>query len=202
VVVVVSSASRNLRRALRPLAWVILEEVALDAVVEEGRLVARTSARQVAERVGVNPGTAAEALRVLSRRGLVSLEREKGPAGRFGLSVYRLAPVAGLCVVRPCAAGPLMASPSLVEPNGLAAMVVSPSVAASRLESSRLEGSTPAPADHPSLGAAGGRVSMVCDPDRSTATPREGWPPSPGRSSPDPLQSPRQETFDLGSASP
>ena len=90
-VVLLSGECRPLRRALRPLVWVVLEEVALDAVVEDGQLVARTSARHVAERLGVNPSTAAEALRVLGRRGLVGLEREKGPAGRFGLSVYQSA---------------------------------------------------------------------------------------------------------------
>ncbi len=99
-VVLLSGECRPLRRALRPLVWVVLEEVALDAVVEDGSLVARTSARHVAERLGVNPGTAAEALRVLGRRGLVGLEREKGPAGRFGLSVYQFRPPTGL-VCRP-----------------------------------------------------------------------------------------------------
>ncbi|MGH9106077.1 MAG: hypothetical protein ACRDZX_09605 [Acidimicrobiales bacterium] len=54
--VVVSAASRALRRQLRPLVWVALEEVALDALAEDGQLVARTSARQVAERLGVDPG--------------------------------------------------------------------------------------------------------------------------------------------------
>ena len=67
-----SAASRTLRRQLRALAWVTLEEVALDAVAEDGRLVARTSARQVAERLGVDPGTAAGALRVLRDRGLLA----------------------------------------------------------------------------------------------------------------------------------
>ena len=75
--------------------------------------MARTSARQVAERLGVDP-TAAAALRVLRERGLVALEREKGPAGRFGLSVYELGPVAGPTVVRPCTAEPLVVSPPMV----------------------------------------------------------------------------------------
>ena len=101
--IVVSTASRSLRRKLRPLAWLVLEEVALTAVEDGGRLVAHTSARQVADRVGVDPGTAAGALRVLRDRGLLRLEREKGRAGRFGLSVYVLGSIAGLTVVRPSA---------------------------------------------------------------------------------------------------
>lgn len=44
----VSATSRTLRRQLRPLDWVVLEEVALDAVDEDGRIIARTSARQIA----------------------------------------------------------------------------------------------------------------------------------------------------------
>jgi DNA-binding transcriptional ArsR family regulator len=116
VAVLLSADSRSLRRALRPLVWVTLEEVALDAVVEDGRLVARTSARQIAERVGIDPATAAKALQALRKRGLVALEREKGPAGRFGLSVYQLGPVPGLTVVSPYGADPCVVSPSLVEP--------------------------------------------------------------------------------------
>jgi DNA-binding transcriptional ArsR family regulator len=112
---VVSPASRSLRRALRPLAWLVLEEVALTAVEDGGRLVAHTSARQVAESVGVDPGTAAGALRVLRDRGLLRLEREKRRAGRFGLSVYVLGSIAGLTVVNPSEAERHMATPSLGE---------------------------------------------------------------------------------------
>ena len=81
-VVLLSGECRPLRRALRPLVWVVLEEVALDAVVEDGGLVARTSARQVAERLGVEPGTAATALRVLrpSAVSSVSSARRVRPA--------------------------------------------------------------------------------------------------------------------------
>ena len=95
------------------MAWVILEEVALRAVDEDGRLVARTSARQLADRLGVDPGTAGKALGALRRQGLLVLEREHGPAGRFGLSVYVLGEVAGLTVVRPGSVAPWVASPLL-----------------------------------------------------------------------------------------
>ncbi len=115
--VVISAASRTLRRRLRPLAWVALEEVALEAVAEGGRLVARTSARQVAERLGVDPGTAAGALRVLRREGLVALEREHGPAGRFGLAIYVLGSIPGLTVLSPRGAEPHLAGPSLEKPG-------------------------------------------------------------------------------------
>ena len=77
-----------------------LEDVALDAVVEDGRLVARTSARQVAEHLRVDPLAVARALKVLRNRGLVSLEPDRAGIGRrFGLWVYVLGPVSGLTVV-------------------------------------------------------------------------------------------------------
>ena len=114
----VSSASRILRRQLRALAWVTLEEVALDAAMHGGRLVARTSARQVAERLGVDPGTAAGALRSLREGGLLHLEREQGQARRFGLSVYVLGPVCGLRVVGPGADDPYVVSPDAGRPHG------------------------------------------------------------------------------------
>jgi hypothetical protein len=97
----VSAASRALRRQLRALTWVTLEEVALDAVAEGGQMVARTSARQVAEHLRVDPLAVAKALKVLRDRGLVRLEPDQrpGPARRFGLWVYVLGPVSGLTVV-------------------------------------------------------------------------------------------------------
>ena len=68
----------DLAPAVAGLAWVTLEEVALDAVAEDGRLVARTSARQVAERLGVDPGTA-QGIAVLPRPRAPPLEPEQGP---------------------------------------------------------------------------------------------------------------------------
>jgi DNA-binding transcriptional ArsR family regulator len=115
--VLLSAESRALRRRLHPLAWMALEEVALDAVAEEGRFVARTSARRVAELLQVDPGSAARALRVLREHGLVALEREKGSAGRFGLSVYVLGAVAGLTVLGRGAVEPRPELPSLDEPD-------------------------------------------------------------------------------------
>ena len=98
--VLVSRASRALRRSLTPLEWVVLEDVSLDAVEDEdGGLVAATSARQVAEHLGISPGSAAKALSRLRSLGLVTHDRQPGPAGRFGLSLYRLVPPPGVEVV-------------------------------------------------------------------------------------------------------
>lgn len=98
--VLVSGASRPLRRSLTPLEWVVLEDVALDATDDgDGRLLTATSARQVAEHLGVSPGSAAKALGRLRSLGLVTHDRQPGPAGRFGLSIYRLVPPPGVEVV-------------------------------------------------------------------------------------------------------
>ena len=123
--VVMSAECRPLRRRLRPLVWLALEEVALDAVLEDGRLVARTSARRVAELLKVDPGTAAAALRALRQEGVLALEREKGPAGRFGLSVYVLRPIAGFYLLVPGGDGPAMEVTSLA-PTDVATPVVAP----------------------------------------------------------------------------
>jgi hypothetical protein len=87
VAVVLRPASRELRRSLRPIEWVVLEDVALDARRDDtGVLVASTSAREVAEHLGLTPGAVARALARLRSAGLVTHARQVGPAGRFGLS--------------------------------------------------------------------------------------------------------------------
>jgi hypothetical protein len=88
--VVVWLSARDVRRSLRPTAWVVLEDIVLDAVRRDGRLVACTSARLVAEHLNLDPGTAASALRVLRERGFAQLTQGSGPDGRFGLAVYTL----------------------------------------------------------------------------------------------------------------
>ena len=184
--IIVTTASRPLRRRLRPLAWVALEEVALDAVAEEGRLVARTSARQVAQLLGVDPGTAAGALRTLRRHGLLVLEREKGPTGRFGLSVYVLGRVDGLSV----------GSPRVAEPSPVLTLVVAPEAAEPemapshagrrRVELSRLEISDKAVTDVAAVGTVGPRQDRLLVLKRRPAeavaaqyAPAEGQGPRP-----------------------
>ncbi len=187
--VVLSRECRPQRRRLRPLVWMALEELALDAVAEDGRLVARTSARRVAELLGVDPATAAAALRVLRDQGLVVLEREKGPAGRFGLSMYVLGPVAGLAVagpglVWPALAAPWLGQPTIGKPVGAAAYTDEPS------------------ADRPDRAAPGTAVSHMASPPTDQSWPLASvvpanCPPTVTRSESPALQVPGQGTLDL-----
>jgi Bacterial regulatory proteins, gntR family len=200
-VVLLSPECRPLRLELRSLVWVVLEEIALDAVLEDGRLMARTSARQVAEHLGVNPNTAAEALRGLARRGLVSLAREKGLAGRFGLSVYELRPPAGLTVLRPCAAEPCLVSSRVVQAEMPGAAVVSSWVAASHSESSKLEGPVMGRTGTPAVKADPRPAPAASDPDGIAAAREDGSPRGQRRSTPSPRSSgycPGQTALDLG----
>jgi DNA-binding transcriptional ArsR family regulator len=125
VAVVLRPASRELRRSLRPIEWVVLEDVALDARRDDtGVLVASTSAREVAEHLGLTPGAVARALARLRSAGLVTHARLVGRAGRFGLSAYMLGPVPGMAVLdadeahgvaRPRAVPPRIESPRVAE---------------------------------------------------------------------------------------
>ena len=116
----VRDTSMDLRRSLRPVAWVVLEELALAAVDVDGVLVAAASARTVAARLGLDPGTVASALRTLRERGLVELTRAPGLSGRFGLSVYRLLRLPGVEVLAPRADAPYVATPRAKEPHAAA----------------------------------------------------------------------------------
>jgi hypothetical protein len=130
--VTITTKCRQLRRDLGPMAWTVLEDLMLDAMpAEAGEMVAYTSARQVAEHLDIQPATAAKALGRLRDRGLVSLAREAGVAGRFGLSVYRLAAIPGLWCTdggSPCVDPPNMVGSHTVAPNVVTPSVVSPSV--------------------------------------------------------------------------
>lgn len=121
----VGEASAEVRASLRPIEWMLLEELTLAADADEtGVLVAPTSARAVAERLGLTAGAVARAL--LRALGLVSHLRHCGPAGRFGPSSYVLGSIPDLDVVDPrpapcgdppCSAAPCVESPHMAAPS-------------------------------------------------------------------------------------
>jgi hypothetical protein len=99
------------------MAWAVLAAVALEATAEAGGLVAYTSARHVADLLGLDPGTAASALRLVRQRGLLELRRTNGSGGRFGLSDYGLGDLVELGL-RPCVAAPGTVAPHAADPHG------------------------------------------------------------------------------------
>lgn len=83
-------------RRLGTTAWVVLELLTLEAADADGALVARTSARSIAEAVSVSKDTAAGALRRLADAGLVERRPQHRTSGRFGAGGYVLHLPAGL----------------------------------------------------------------------------------------------------------
>jgi DNA-binding transcriptional ArsR family regulator len=131
--VVVRAEARELRRSLRPVAWLVLEELMLHVVDVDGVLVAATSARAIAEDLGLDPGTAASALRALRDQGLVRLEQQATVGGRFGLAGYTVRVPAGI---------ELLPTPRVHAAHTVEPCVVQASTAASPSESRRRRRST------------------------------------------------------------
>ncbi len=117
--VVVWPHARPLMRAMRPVVWVVLQDMVLDADWRDGRLVASTSARLVAEHLHLDPSTTASAMRTLRARGVVELEQTSAANGRFGLTAYTLHLPDGIDVWSPCAQTSYTVNPRTVtEPVG------------------------------------------------------------------------------------
>ena len=100
--IVLTSDCRELRRSLTPIAWTVLEEVLLDALIDGDQIIATTSARRIAGQLDIDAGTAASALRLLRNRRLLELKRCSGRAGRFGLSSYVVLGTPGMRLLSPC----------------------------------------------------------------------------------------------------
>jgi hypothetical protein len=93
----VEGGVRDLRRAVRPVAWFVLEELLLgDGEHDDDAFVARASARSVASALSLNKDTVARALAALVRVGVGEPVRQTSTAGRFSAGGYRLVPPAGL----------------------------------------------------------------------------------------------------------
>ena len=102
---------REVLRSLSPVATVVLLDVALDARTEGGGLAAATSARLIADHIGVDAATAARALRNLRDAGFLTLTTSAEDV-RFALSSYRLTgPIRGLIVAAPCVGKPRAVKP-------------------------------------------------------------------------------------------
>lgn len=87
-----TAEARAFRRAVGSTAWAVLEDLVLDADVDErGALVAHTNVRRLAAQVGVSKDTAARAVTRLALAGVVHrVVAERGTRGALPSSSYVL----------------------------------------------------------------------------------------------------------------
>lgn len=83
-VLVLTDRAVTVRRRLEPVAWLVLEELAMRAVVIDGLVSAEESVRSIAGELGRSKDSVARALRQLTTAGLVERFDERGEqSGRF-----------------------------------------------------------------------------------------------------------------------
>jgi DNA-binding MarR family transcriptional regulator len=94
----VDAGAAATRRELGPLAWLVLEELALHAGQdgEAGILTSAVGVRDLAGALGISKDTAARGVARLIGKRLVRREIERDRGGRFGSSRYVLALPTGL----------------------------------------------------------------------------------------------------------
>ena len=103
--IVVGAASSELRRALGPTSWVVLEELLLRSHGTTDECVACVSVRSLAASLGLAKDTAARAIRRLRDAGLVTVAQQRTEAGIFDTGSY-----VGVTLIAPArAASPLRA---------------------------------------------------------------------------------------------
>lgn len=88
--IVVFPAAAELRRAVGPTAWVVLEELLAHSTGDDGELVAVASVRSIAATVGIAKDTAARALARLRRLGLIEHTQDRATTGVFAAATYRI----------------------------------------------------------------------------------------------------------------
>ena len=104
--VVVGAASSELRRALGPTSWVVLEELLLRSHGTTGDCVACVSVRSLAASLGLAKDTAARAIRRLRDVGLVTVAQQRTESGIFDTGSYVIAIPNGVTFIAPAPAAP------------------------------------------------------------------------------------------------
>ena len=91
IVVVVGAAAGELRRALGPTSWVVLEELLLCSIGPADAFVAQVSVRALAASLGLAKDTGGRAICRLRYAGLVRVVQQRTVAGIFDTGTYRIA---------------------------------------------------------------------------------------------------------------
>jgi hypothetical protein len=102
--VVIGAASSDLRRALDPTSWVVLEELLLCSNGTTDECVAFVSVRSLAASLGLAKDTAARAIRRLRDIGLVTVAQQRTEAGIFDTGSYQVAIPNGVTLIAPAPA--------------------------------------------------------------------------------------------------
>src|SRR5205085_882502 len=93
----VDHRAAELRRAIGPVAWFVLDELLLGDGEEAGAaFIARASARRVAAAVSLNKDTVARAFTALAHAGVIELVPQSNAGGRFASGRYRVAVLPGI----------------------------------------------------------------------------------------------------------
>lgn len=101
---VVGPGAAAVRRAVGTTAWVALESLAAQSVVDSDGWCGSASVRQLAEEMGVSKNSAHRALRRLTAAGLVVARQSRAADGRFTSGFYLIHVPAD--VLRPIAVEP------------------------------------------------------------------------------------------------
>ena len=99
--VVVGAAASDLRRALGPTSWLVLEELLLCSNGTADECVARVSVRSLAASLGIAKDTAARAIRRLRESDLVTVAQQRTDAGIFDTGTYVITLPDGVTLIAP-----------------------------------------------------------------------------------------------------
>ena len=97
--IVVGAASSELRRALGPTSWAVLEEMLLRSHGTTDECVACVSVRSLAASLGLAKDTAARAIRRLRDCGFVTVAQRRTDAGIFDTGTYVIALPEGVTLI-------------------------------------------------------------------------------------------------------
>ena len=89
--VVVGAGACELRRALGPTSWMVLEELLLHSTGPADACVARVSVRALAASLGLAKDTTGRAIRRLRDTGLVTVTQQRTESGVFDTGTYLIA---------------------------------------------------------------------------------------------------------------